>query len=87
MSIHLRNTIERCEMRDELIKNMGKKQVRTTTGPIILPTIKIIKAMQMAPRMDRHEVDRFLAESKTPLRLATTNTKGVTTSTLYGTRT
>ena len=65
-------------MRDELIKNEcgPKRQVRTTAGPIILPAIRIIKAMRMAPGMDRHEVDRFLAESKTPLRLATTNTKG-----------
>ena len=41
-----------------------------------MPAIRIIKAMHMAPGMDRHEVDRFLAESKTPLRLATTNAKG-----------
>jgi pyridoxamine 5'-phosphate oxidase-like protein len=32
--------------------------------------------MQMAPGMDRSEIDAFLAESKTPLRLGTTNSKG-----------
>ena len=30
----------------------------------------------MAPGMDKHEIDTFLAGSKTPLRLATTNSKG-----------
>jgi nitroimidazol reductase NimA-like FMN-containing flavoprotein (pyridoxamine 5'-phosphate oxidase superfamily) len=32
--------------------------------------------MQMAPGMDRSEIDAFLASSKTPLRLGTTNSKG-----------
>jgi nitroimidazol reductase NimA-like FMN-containing flavoprotein (pyridoxamine 5'-phosphate oxidase superfamily) len=32
--------------------------------------------MQMAPGMDRSEIDAFLAGSKTPLRLGTTNSKG-----------
>jgi len=32
--------------------------------------------MQMAPGMDRSEIDAFLARSKTPLRLGTTNSKG-----------
>src|SRR4029077_18004977 len=32
--------------------------------------------MPMAPGMDRSEVDAFLARSKTPLRLGTTNSKG-----------
>jgi general stress protein 26 len=38
--------------------------------------VKIYKAMPMAPGMDRSEVDAFLARSKTPLRLGTTNSKG-----------
>jgi len=47
-------------------------------GPFfhILPTLKIYKAMQMAPGMDQSEIDAFLAGSKTPLRLGTTNSKG-----------
>jgi nitroimidazol reductase NimA-like FMN-containing flavoprotein (pyridoxamine 5'-phosphate oxidase superfamily) len=32
--------------------------------------------MQMAPGMDRSEIDAFLAGSKTPLRLGTTNSNG-----------
>jgi nitroimidazol reductase NimA-like FMN-containing flavoprotein (pyridoxamine 5'-phosphate oxidase superfamily) len=32
--------------------------------------------MPMAPGMDRSEIDAFLASSKTPLRLGTTNVKG-----------
>jgi nitroimidazol reductase NimA-like FMN-containing flavoprotein (pyridoxamine 5'-phosphate oxidase superfamily) len=32
--------------------------------------------MQMAPGMDQSEIDAFLARSKTPLRLGTTNSKG-----------
>ncbi len=41
-----------------------------------MPTVKIYKAMSMAPGMDRSEIDAFLAGSKTPLRLGTTNSKG-----------
>jgi nitroimidazol reductase NimA-like FMN-containing flavoprotein (pyridoxamine 5'-phosphate oxidase superfamily) len=41
-----------------------------------LAALKIYKAMKMAPGMNRFEVDAFLAGSKTPLRLATTNSKG-----------
>jgi len=41
-----------------------------------LPTVKIYKAMPMAPGMDPSEIDTFLASSKTPLRLGTTNSKG-----------
>ena len=32
--------------------------------------------MTMAPGMDKSEIDTFLSGSKTPLRLATTNSKG-----------
>ncbi len=41
-----------------------------------MPTVKIYKAMSMAPGMDQSEIDAFLAGSKTPLRLGTTNSKG-----------
>jgi hypothetical protein len=42
----------------------------------IVPRVKIYKAMSMAPGMDQSEIDAFLAGSKTPLRLGTTNSKG-----------
>jgi len=42
----------------------------------ILTTLRIHKAMPNAPGMDRSEIDIFLASSKTPLRLGTTNPKG-----------
>ena len=45
-------------------------------GSSILTTLKIRKAMPLAPGMDKSEIDAFLAGSKTPLRLATTNSKG-----------
>lgn len=41
-----------------------------------LPAIKIHKAMANAPGMDRAEIDAFLSVSKTPLRLATTDSRG-----------
>jgi nitroimidazol reductase NimA-like FMN-containing flavoprotein (pyridoxamine 5'-phosphate oxidase superfamily) len=41
-----------------------------------LATLKIYKAMPNAPAMDRSEIDAFLARSKTPLRLGTTNATG-----------
>jgi nitroimidazol reductase NimA-like FMN-containing flavoprotein (pyridoxamine 5'-phosphate oxidase superfamily) len=41
-----------------------------------LAALKIYKAMSMAPGMDRAEIDAFLASSKTPLRLGTTNSNG-----------
>ena len=41
----------------------------------ILGTVRIYKAMPMAPGMDQSEIDAFLARSKTPLRLGTTNSK------------
>jgi nitroimidazol reductase NimA-like FMN-containing flavoprotein (pyridoxamine 5'-phosphate oxidase superfamily) len=41
-----------------------------------LATLKIYKAMPNAPGMDQSEIDTFLASSKTPLRLGTTNSKG-----------
>jgi len=41
-----------------------------------LSAVKIYKAMPMAPGMDQSEIDAFLARSKTPLRLGTTNSKG-----------
>jgi nitroimidazol reductase NimA-like FMN-containing flavoprotein (pyridoxamine 5'-phosphate oxidase superfamily) len=42
----------------------------------ILTTLRIHKAMPNAPGMDPSEIDTFLASSKTPLRLGTTNSKG-----------
>ncbi|HWY28681.1 MAG TPA: pyridoxamine 5'-phosphate oxidase family protein [Candidatus Sulfotelmatobacter sp.] len=41
-----------------------------------MTAVKIYRAMPMAPGMDRSEIDAFLARSKTPLRLGTTNSKG-----------
>jgi len=41
-----------------------------------LAAIRIHKAMPNAPGMDQSEIDMFLASSKTPLRLGTTNSKG-----------
>ena len=41
-----------------------------------MSAVKIYKAMPMAPGMDQSEIDAFLARSKTPLRLGTTNSKG-----------
>ena len=41
-----------------------------------MATVRIYKAMSMAPGMDRSEIDAFLARSKTPLRLGSTNSKG-----------
>ncbi len=41
-----------------------------------MATLKIHKAMPNAPGMDQSEIDTFLASSKTPLRLGTTNSKG-----------
>lgn len=40
-----------------------------------MPTVRIHKAMPMSPGMDQSEIDAFLAKSKTPLRLGTTNSK------------
>jgi len=48
----------------------------TTAHHRILATVRIYKAMPMAPGMDQSEIDAFLAHSKTPLRLGTTNSKG-----------
>jgi len=42
----------------------------------IVPRVKIYKAMSMAPGMDQSEIDAFLAGSKTPLQLGTTNSEG-----------
>jgi nitroimidazol reductase NimA-like FMN-containing flavoprotein (pyridoxamine 5'-phosphate oxidase superfamily) len=42
----------------------------------MLAAVKIYKAMPNAPGMDQAEIDKFLAGSKTPLRLGTTNAKG-----------
>jgi nitroimidazol reductase NimA-like FMN-containing flavoprotein (pyridoxamine 5'-phosphate oxidase superfamily) len=41
-----------------------------------LGAVRIYKAMPMAPGMDQSEIDAFLASSKTPLRLGTTNSRG-----------
>ncbi|OLE90245.1 MAG: hypothetical protein AUF79_10805 [Crenarchaeota archaeon 13_1_20CM_2_51_8] len=41
-----------------------------------MAAIRIHKAMPNAPGMDQSEIDMFLASSKTPLRLGTTNSKG-----------
>ncbi|TMI13062.1 pyridoxamine 5'-phosphate oxidase family protein [Candidatus Bathyarchaeota archaeon] len=41
-----------------------------------MAALKIHKAMPNAPGMDQSEIDTFLAGSKTPLRLGTTNSKG-----------
>jgi nitroimidazol reductase NimA-like FMN-containing flavoprotein (pyridoxamine 5'-phosphate oxidase superfamily) len=41
-----------------------------------LATLKIYKAMPNAPGMDQSEIDAFLANTKIPLRLGTTNSKG-----------
>ncbi len=41
-----------------------------------MTAVRIYKAMQNAPGMDQAEIDTFLASSKTPLRLGTTNAKG-----------
>src|SRR5713101_5264991 len=42
----------------------------------ILTAVTIYKAMPNTPGMDQAEIDAFLASSKTPLRLGTTNSKG-----------
>jgi len=42
----------------------------------VLSSIKIFKAMPMAPGMDQNEIAAFLESSKIPLRLGTINSKG-----------
>jgi len=55
----------------------AKREVPTKAFSLdIVPTVKIYKAMSMAPGMDQSEIDAFLASSKIPLRLGTTNSKG-----------
>jgi nitroimidazol reductase NimA-like FMN-containing flavoprotein (pyridoxamine 5'-phosphate oxidase superfamily) len=53
-----------------------ERKVRTDFLSHALTTVKIYKAMPMAPGMEQSEIDSFLLSSKTPLRLATTNSKG-----------